>query len=467
MYYHLNKPIPSIRKYRPDVPEHLENVIKKALAKEPRDRYKNAKEFLADIQNSKKNKNNYKKKHWKHLLFVVIVIPTIIFLALITTYKRCFDSPEGPPPIKENSPPQKTEIQKQNEETPLSKRPTDPQNENKKVIEELTKLLKYKSIDLNKLHEINKLNPKNKFNSPEYKELINQAPLKKFKTQIKNYLDQNKFKEAVKYCDLIKEIFQPAIRRNLKQTFSKVAKLKSQKEKFHSLTRVGKVELYLDRLQSNLYVWVAKFQIESNLFIEMVYIPEAEFYLDETYNLKPEGNFFIGRTEVSNSQIKCFPPKGGSIKKDNYPYGKASIDLANSFCDKLNNYFFRDSRGGFRFTIPTKEQWLAALNGPGKIVEVGSNIEEKNINYDSKSKTPREVNDGNKNDYYYGLYHMYGNVAELSKEGFLLGGSYISRNIEVPLEDPPKSQYSNNKTDKTDKTTIGIRLCLIPDKHNR
>jgi len=46
MYAHLDKPVPNIRQKNPDLPVGIENIIFKALAKEPEERYDTAAEFL-------------------------------------------------------------------------------------------------------------------------------------------------------------------------------------------------------------------------------------------------------------------------------------------------------------------------------------------------------------------------------------------------------------------------------------
>lgn len=49
---HAQEPIPSIRKKDPSVPQALENVVLKATAKDPRDRYASAQEMKADLDTS-------------------------------------------------------------------------------------------------------------------------------------------------------------------------------------------------------------------------------------------------------------------------------------------------------------------------------------------------------------------------------------------------------------------------------
>src|SRR5258707_1748796 len=49
MSRHLNDPVPSVRTRRPDLSPAIEFVVKKALAKDPRDRYQHATELAADL----------------------------------------------------------------------------------------------------------------------------------------------------------------------------------------------------------------------------------------------------------------------------------------------------------------------------------------------------------------------------------------------------------------------------------
>ncbi|MFN2145500.1 MAG: protein kinase domain-containing protein, partial [Anaerolineales bacterium] len=46
IHKHIYEPVPSPREYRPDLPQEIEQVVMKALAREPEDRYASAHEFL-------------------------------------------------------------------------------------------------------------------------------------------------------------------------------------------------------------------------------------------------------------------------------------------------------------------------------------------------------------------------------------------------------------------------------------
>lgn len=64
---HAQEPIPSIRKQDPNIPQPLENVVLKATAKDPRDRYDSAKEMKDDLDTSlepgRANESVFKPTH--------------------------------------------------------------------------------------------------------------------------------------------------------------------------------------------------------------------------------------------------------------------------------------------------------------------------------------------------------------------------------------------------------------------
>lgn len=49
---HMKEPIPSVRKFNPDIPQSIENIILRACAKNPKNRYDSVREMLDDIKNA-------------------------------------------------------------------------------------------------------------------------------------------------------------------------------------------------------------------------------------------------------------------------------------------------------------------------------------------------------------------------------------------------------------------------------
>jgi serine/threonine protein kinase len=89
MYAHSYIPVPNVRDINSNLPDGIEQIIFKAMAKSPADRYKSAADFLSElnkIKNSDKYKtdNNKKRKFFKNFLWVFI--PLIIVAAIIVGY---------------------------------------------------------------------------------------------------------------------------------------------------------------------------------------------------------------------------------------------------------------------------------------------------------------------------------------------------------------------------------------------
>ncbi|MFH1944020.1 MAG: SUMF1/EgtB/PvdO family nonheme iron enzyme [Acidobacteriota bacterium] len=50
MFQHVNEPVPSLKMIRPELPNHLDEILQKLLAKDPDSRYQSANEMLCDIE---------------------------------------------------------------------------------------------------------------------------------------------------------------------------------------------------------------------------------------------------------------------------------------------------------------------------------------------------------------------------------------------------------------------------------
>lgn len=85
MSAHREKPIPNVRDANPALPVGMEDILFKAMAKNPDYRYKNAKEFLKDLQDvvRKKRRISRRQKYkmaYVFYLFIALVIFVLIFL---------------------------------------------------------------------------------------------------------------------------------------------------------------------------------------------------------------------------------------------------------------------------------------------------------------------------------------------------------------------------------------------------
>lgn len=59
---HIRKPFPSVTKFCPEISKEIDKIVAKACKKNPKERYKNAREMLKAIQLVMQNKENFKEK---------------------------------------------------------------------------------------------------------------------------------------------------------------------------------------------------------------------------------------------------------------------------------------------------------------------------------------------------------------------------------------------------------------------
>jgi tRNA A-37 threonylcarbamoyl transferase component Bud32 len=95
MNAHREEPVPDMRKKKPGLPAGIENVIYKAMAKKPSERYGNAKDFLIDLEKIEEEQkrresettevmepNGKEKRLIKYLIFLVVIIALTAFIAI-------------------------------------------------------------------------------------------------------------------------------------------------------------------------------------------------------------------------------------------------------------------------------------------------------------------------------------------------------------------------------------------------
>lgn len=82
LLHHLHSPLPSVSRYRDDLPEHLDDVLERATLKDPQDRYKSVREFYEAFENLSQEPRQSTSRRW------IEVVPSVV-----------------PPPIEATLPP--------------------------------------------------------------------------------------------------------------------------------------------------------------------------------------------------------------------------------------------------------------------------------------------------------------------------------------------------------------------------
>ena len=101
MSAHREKPVPNVRDVNPALPVGMEDILFKAMAKNPDYRYKDAKEFLKDLQNvgEKKRRISRRLKYkldYFYLLYLLIAL-VIIALIFLKPFGRQLEAPTVKP----------------------------------------------------------------------------------------------------------------------------------------------------------------------------------------------------------------------------------------------------------------------------------------------------------------------------------------------------------------------------------
>jgi WD40 repeat protein/serine/threonine protein kinase len=83
MYQHLNDPPPPIRRLRPDLPEKVEAVLRKGMAKRPEDRFQSASAFARAFREALNNGQAHKPSCVQNALVGLSVLAVLVLLAMI------------------------------------------------------------------------------------------------------------------------------------------------------------------------------------------------------------------------------------------------------------------------------------------------------------------------------------------------------------------------------------------------
>ncbi len=443
IYDNINRKIPDAFKKNRKAPKELYKIIKKATAKKPEDRYRDAGELLDTLNKLLEKKNNIQVKTIFPYIAAFLIFCSVIYFVF-------YNNDKGPRTVetqKSTAGGFKASVQKQMESI------------NTLFVCESHRLLRSEIKTL--------MGP------------IESSPDSFFFDMKKDYLTL--LKKAIAED---KENYQTASRNNvydyyeilLNNTFTTHPRTSplSREDRGFTNQKKKKLSQTFDALKKSLppkyctIQWTEDGFIEAHVDIEgvyrgvMVYIPHAEGY-------------WIGKTEVSASQYCTLTGHETSLPGER-PIVNISYEEAEAYCEELTE------KTGLHFALPTFEQWKCSALGPG----LGSSFpwgEAYNVIKDGRIDYRRIVNvklgkelgafnvssceDGAS---VYGVLNTFGNVEEFCRDGHtngstepaspcIVGGSFKTE-FEI-LGHLKKNQkpIKNLKEDKHE--ALGFRLCLV------
>jgi len=481
MNWHRKKTLPPITEKAPTLPEGLNMILSRAMAKDPNNRYKSAKEFMASLE--RVDQHSLTRKLFK--LFILIAVPAIIIslLYFIDPF-HFFHKPEPGSPISNGSLTPKDGSNSQNAASLDGKIKSDfnsvkeiisgtaaPKDKLKKCTDFLTLYKdvqgKEASLMIAEITELSRTLQSQLKTDDQHTLYIISA---------KSYLAKNEFAKALEEIEKAKKINDSEELKTLtklletqKATFEKVngtalfetyKKEKITIEKYFEfkkkypasvhLVDLKKVVIASDPLLPPEKYWdkgIRKnqrgyyeytFDFDQNTHI-MIYIPEKHFWID--------------KYEVSNAQVKKYyelekmkPPAENSrfIKSgDEYP-AVVSYEIAKRYCQR------------FGLRLPSNSEWEYVAGKGGKTYPWGDDAPDAGnmyrANYDSiDGSTEKDgfpgtapVKSFERFSSPFGAFNMIGNVWEWIQDRQLKGGGFIS-----PKEDLVITKTSQaNDTDK-------------------
>lgn len=139
------------------------------------------------------------------------------------------------------------------------------------------------------------------------------------------------------------------------------------------------------------------------------------------------GGAFLGRCEVTQKQFRTVTgklPEDQAAVEDDLPVANVTFDQAKDFCDRLGK------RDGKRYSLPSKEDWLAAagispeeVNGAWAVLKDKGALEHEVTSLKGKPLT-RPARVGSNGTQANGLSDLFGNVRELLANRESAGFSY-------------------------------------------
>ncbi len=416
MMAHRKKNIPSVSRKIPALPQQLDNVFVKALAKNPENRYKSAKEFINAFHKYSQEKYGGFPKLKYILIFALILIIAIILLIDPFHFFHKSNKLKSVPPV------QTGEITKTLRETPTnSTANTTSQPAKTNNLKEETKYKLYfdtarvalESDDFNKAVE----------NLKRAREIKETDETEKLAQAIKTRQDQfDKLNGTKDYLAITAKLSIPAYL-DFKRKFPQSYYLTDLRKRIKTTDPTLPPEKYWNKSirQNSKGYYEYTFGIECNNHT-MVYIPEK--------------NIWVDKYEVSNLQFRRFmdlkrlpiPARSGNKQinaGDSYP-AVITFGDAQAYCDT------------FWFRLLTKEEWEYCAgkdmyvfpwgNEPvatGEIWRANIDSLEGTVEKDGFSGTA-PVKSFERFASPFGLVNMAGNVWEWIQGRLLKGGGLIS-----------------------------------------
>lgn len=337
MNAHQVKPVPNVRDVNPSLPVGMEDILFKAMAKNPGYRYRNAQEFLKDLEDVGKKKiriSRRQKNRFAYIFYSFIAVAAIALIILNPFGARAPKVEKKTTPVQDKNI-QSPLIQKEVEQKPVetgqkSQQALTPEEEYQKNIQAVKKYIEKEDfpaaeVALEKARAIK--------DDPEIKQLSLFIAEKKSEYEKKNGESlYNTIKENIdlkKYLEFASQYPQSRFLVELKDILKK-ADGNLPPEKY----------------------WQGPLQSNSKGYYETVFGDEGSghrmIYI-------PAKNIWIDKYEVSNLQFKKYlkeanisklPGTGSKyiIEGDEYP-AAASYNEAEKYCRQY----------GFR--LPTAEEW--------------------------------------------------------------------------------------------------------------
>jgi serine/threonine protein kinase len=426
MTAHRKLSVPLITEKIPGLPEGLDVISSKAMAKDASDRYKSATELLNALK--KADEQKHPGRYIKYIVFITAAV-LIIALALIflVFHKPTPSKPLPPKPTIENKGPDKNKIVENNgsqNSGNTNEQPVTQDDRDKKVIAEHIATAK----DFLGKNEFDKaletFNKAKKIKeTDELKQLIKETETKKADYEKQNgTVEYNSIKEQVsieKYLEFKGKypgsIYIPDLQNKIKTAGPNLPP-----EKYWDKP--------VKKNQKGYYEYTFTFDTERNSH-SMIYIPEKQFWID-----KYEVSNLQFRRYLESEKISAARQRGDGIvsNADDYPV-VVSSEEAEKYCRK------------FGFRLPGEDEWEYAAGKGLYSYPWGNEPPDSGgmyrANCDSLDGTEKDgfvgtapVKSFERFSSPFGAVNMAGNVWEWVKGKVLKGGGFFSPKEDLVIQ---------------------------------